>query len=103
MGPSVQTKVEISHPHRFLTIHSRLVHKLFVRAAIAAEVAGQSTRPRNLPEWVFSEEWSCAGAVVSLASPATSLLGDSDKPGCYIAVGLGDGTVQVIIPHPVTV
>ena len=46
---------------------------------------------------MFSEEWGAGpGAVVSLASPASSVLGGS-KPGCYIAVGLGDGSVQLLL------
>ena len=46
---------------------------------------------------MFSDEWGAGpGTVVSLASPASSVLGGS-KPGCYIAVGLGDGSVQLLL------
>ena len=63
----------------------------------AASNSVQPPRAKNSPEWVFSEEWSAgAGAVVSLASPASSVLGGS-KPGCYIAVGLSDGTLQLLL------
>ena len=63
----------------------------------AASSPAQPGRARNCPEWVFSEEWGAGpSAVVSLASPASSVLGGS-KPGCYIAVGLADGSVQLLL------
>ena len=68
----------------------RTVHKVF------ASSQASSPRARNSPEWVFSDEWSAGSAVVSLTSPGSSVLGGS-KPGCFIAVGLSDGSLQLLL------
>ena len=74
-----------------LAYKPRTVHKLFSSAAAAPP------RAKNVPEWVFGDEFCSGGAqVTALSSPSFSLLGGA-RPGCYIAVGLSDGSVQLLL------